>query len=46
MDDLEWPDYDSRRDREDKAGLPIWPWLVVLGLLIIAIGAIGPLLAG
>jgi len=38
----------SRTVRGDgrKNGLPVWPWLVVLGLLAIAAGVIGPLLQG
>ena len=48
--DYELPDYDDKRpsQREDrpKRWLPIWPWLVLLGLLAIAIGAVGPLVRG
>lgn len=46
-DDYELPDYDdkkpSHREDEPKRGLPVWPWLVLLGLLIIGAGVIGPL---
>jgi hypothetical protein len=49
-DEYELPDYDdkktSRREPEPKGWLPIWPWLVLLGLLAIAIGAVGPLVKG
>jgi hypothetical protein len=49
-DDYELPDYDdkmaSHREGEPRRWLPIWPWLVLLGLLAIAIGAVGPLLRG
>jgi hypothetical protein len=49
-DDYELPDYDDKKasHREDrpKRWLPIWPWLVLLGLLAIGIGAVGPLVKG
>jgi hypothetical protein len=47
-DDYELPDYDDKKSRhredEPKRWTPVWPWLVLLGLLAIAIGAVGPLL--
>jgi hypothetical protein len=50
-EDLDIRDSDSRRagldrDSEPKSGLPIWPWLVLLGLLAIAAGVVGPLVRG
>ena len=48
-EDLEIREDDGKQRRpvpgdERKRGLPMWPWLVVLGLLAIAAGVIGPLL--
>ena len=47
-DDYELPDYDGKDGQLDKPrrGLLIWPWMVLLGLLAIGIGAIGPLVGG
>jgi len=49
-DDYELPDYDGKDDAwKGKNGPgrwpPVWPLLVLIGLLTIAIGTIGPLLA-
>ena len=47
-DEYGLPDYDDKKPshRQDKPrrGWAIWPWLVLLGLLIIGVGAIGPLI--
>lgn len=49
-DDYELPDYDDRKpshhEDKPKRGLLVWPWLVLLGLLAIVIGAVGPLVFG
>jgi hypothetical protein len=49
-DDYELPDYDDKKashcEDRPKRWLPIWPWLVLLGLLAIGIGAVGPLVKG
>lgn len=50
-DDLEIRESDSTkgalpRPDEPKRWFLVWPWLVVLGLLAIAAGVIGPLVHG
>jgi len=42
-DDLEIRDNDGEHQHALENGLPVWPWLVLLALLAIGIGVIGPL---
>lgn len=42
-DDLEIRESDSEQQQGPETGLPVWPWLVLLGLLAIGIGVIAPL---
>jgi hypothetical protein len=45
-EDIDIRDDDRGRDPHRRRGLPLWPLLVVLGLLAVAAGVIGPLLQG
>jgi hypothetical protein len=42
-DDLEIRDGDGEHQYAREKGLPVWPWLVLLGLLAIGVGVIAPL---
>jgi hypothetical protein len=48
--DDELPDHDDRDDPRERESQPkrrllVWPWLVLVGAVAIAIGVIGPLLS-
>jgi hypothetical protein len=47
-DDLPRVFKDDASDRETRSahGLPLWPWLAVLGLLTIGVGVVGAWMAG